>query len=289
MKKRPAPHKNRSPRTEPSRPPRQGNGNPRPGRAQGGSPTPRLNITLYGHHAVREAILNPNRVITAIYATEDQADMVDDWVHAATRTGAKRPGIHMPDRAAFDAALPREAVHQGVGITCDPLPDIDLDDILRGLSDDRPAMLVMLDQVTDPHNFGAILRSACAFGAAGVVVQRRHAPDISGLIAKTACGAVDHIAVVYETNLARSIEQCKDAGFTVVGLDERGESLSSHHAKDQKILLVLGAEGPGLRRLVREGCDRLVSLPTHTPIASLNVSNAAAVALYHFSTPPKAV
>jgi 23S rRNA (guanosine2251-2'-O)-methyltransferase len=271
-------------------------------RGKESSPTPRLTLHLYGHHAVRQAILNPNRTITAIFATSDQADMVDEWVRTARQSGLKRPGIHMPDRAAFDAALPRDAVHQGVGITCDPLPDTDLDDILRGQDQNKATILVMLDQVTDPHNFGAILRSACAFGAIGVIVQRRHTPEINGLIAKTACGAADHIPVAYESNLARSIEQCKDAGFTVIGLDERGAPLNARPSAQAEgpvpteraprvkpegpshILLVLGAEGPGLRRLVREGCDRLVSLPTHAPIASLNVSNAAAVALYHFAT-----
>lgn len=273
----------------PSRPsPHKGDKSPRPrpaGQRRGppdASVMPRLSIDLYGIHAVRDAILNPARTVRALYATPDMAAEMDVWVTEARRAGLKRPDIHMPPRAAFDAALPREAVHQGVGLACDALPEIDLDDILRNIDPNAPAVLVMLDQVTDPHNMGAILRSACAFGAAGVVVQRRHAPDLNALIAKTACGAVEHIPVAYETNLSRSIETLKDQGFTVFGLDERGADDLPDVRPPARCVIVLGAEGPGLRRLVREGCDRLVRLPTRPPIASLNVSNAAAVALYHF-------
>ena len=241
---------------------------------------PKLTIDLYGHHAVREAILNENRYISSIYTTPDQADLVDEWVQLAQKAGVKRPGIHLPSRAAFDAACAPGAVHQGVGLSCDPLPDVDLDDVLRDLGPSAPAVLVMLDQVTDPHNFGAILRSASAFGAAAVVVQRRNAPDLTALVAKIACGAVDHIRVASETNLSRAIDMVKDHGFTVWGLDERGERTINDMPCPSRVMIVLGAEGDGLRRLVREGCDDLVRLPTQGAIASLNVSNAAAVALY---------
>lgn len=298
MKNRsPPPPRGKRDSSAPSRPPRPQNGPRGRGNGESSRPTPRITINLYGHHAVRAAILNPDRVIHALYATPDQADMVDEWVRLAERRGVDRPGIHMPDRAAFEAALPRDAVHQGVGAACDPLADLDLADILRDVGD-GPGVFVLLDQITDPHNLGAILRSACAFGAGGVIVQRRHTPDINGLIAKTACGAVEHIPVAYETNLSRAIDQCKEAGFIVIGLDEGGDPLSHHPpsesrnptssgpqfspGRQDRILLVLGAEGPGLRRLIREGCDHLVSLPTPGPISSLNVSNAAAVALYHF-------
>ncbi len=241
---------------------------------------PKIILDLYGHHAVREAILNPARVIRAIYATPDQADMVDGWVRLAEEQGLKRPGVHIPPRPAFDAACAPGAVHQGVGLATDSLPDVDLDDILRGLPDGVPAVLVMLDQVTDPHNFGAILRSSCAFGAAAVIVQRRNAPDLTALVAKIACGAVDHIAVAAETNLSRAIEVVKEHGFVVMGLDERGDMVIGAAPIAPRTMIVLGAEGDGLRRLIREHCDHLVRLPTQEPIASLNVSNAAAVTLY---------
>lgn len=267
--------KKHPPRFARSRPDRRSEGPER------GPTTPRLTIDLYGIHAVREAILNENREIRAIYAVPEQAEEVDSWVQTARRAKLKRPDVAMPPRAAFDNACGRDAVHQGVGVACDPLPETDLEDILRGLDPAARACFVMLDQVTDPHNLGAILRSACAFGATAMVVQRRHTPELNALVAKTACGAVEHLPVCYETNLSRSIDMLKDAGFTVLGLDERGDvDLPDLPAPDRSVL-VLGAEGPGLRRLIREGCDRLVRLPTHAPIASLNVSNAAAVALYH--------
>lgn len=253
-------------------------------RSDNGPRPPRMSLDLYGVHAVREAILNPARIVASVYATEDQAEMVDDWVQTARRAGIKRPDVMMPPRVAFDAACPLGAVHQGVGIECDPMPETDLDDVLRGLPVEAPGLIVLLDQVTDPHNFGAILRSSCAFGAVAVVVQKRHAPDLNALIAKTACGAVEHVPICYETNLSRSIEALKEAGFTVLGLDERGAVALPDVAPPARSVLVLGAEGPGLRRLIREGCDQLVRLPTRAPIASLNVSNAAAVALYHLQS-----
>lgn len=247
------------------------------------APLPRLTIDLYGIHAVREAILNPDRHIRAVYAIPEQAAEVDDWVQAARTQKLKRPDVAMPPRAAFDQACGRDAVHQGVGLACEPLPETSLDDVLRDLNANAPACMVLLDQVTDPHNMGAIIRSACAFGARALIVQRRHAPDMNALIAKTACGAVDHLAICYETNLSRSIEDLKEAGFHIIGLDERGDVSLPALTSPTRSVLVLGAEGPGLRRLIREGCDQLVRLPTQEPIASLNVSNATAVALYHLT------
>lgn len=272
----------RPPKNRPSpvpggrRTPSGGRGSPR---GEGG-PVPRLRIDLYGHHAVREAVLNPERVVTAIYAAEGAGDELLDHVTAVRRQGVKRPEVRLVSRAALDAALPKDAVHQGVGVTVEPLAEADLDDLLRALPNGAPAVMVMLDQVTDPHNMGAIIRSACAFGARGLVVQRRHAPEPNAVMAKAACGALEHLPIAYETNLSRAIEALKEAGFTVFGLDETGDIDLPDLAPPARSVLVLGAEGPGLRRLIREGCDQMVRLPTQAPIGSLNVSNAAAVALY---------
>lgn len=286
--------RNQSSRTKrgdrPARPRRESPQNRSPSRSPA-SPHTRntarpLNLTLdlYGLHAVEAALLNAERIITAIYAIDEQAEHLADICDRARASRIKRPEIHIAPRAAFDASLPREAVHQGVGVSCDPLPDVSIEDIINTIENTKKrGVIVILDQVTDPHNMGAIIRSATVFGAAGMVVQRRNAPDLNALIAKTACGGVEHLPVAYETNLARTLETLKDAGFFVAGLDERGEDLTSFTAPE-KCVLVLGAEGPGLRRLVKDGCDRLIRLPTPGPISSLNVSNAAAVALYHICT-----
>lgn len=241
---------------------------------------PRVRIDLYGVHAVREAILNPDRNISHIYVTEETGEETLGWIAAARQKGIKRPEPECAPRAVFDANTPEGSVHQGLGLTCGPLPDIDLDDVCRSLSPDEKAVFIMLDQVNDPHNLGAIMRSACAFGARGVIVQSRHTPDINPLIAKVACGAAEHIPVLYETNLARALERLSDMGFVTYGFDERGDlDLQDVHPPARSVI-VLGAEGAGLRRLVRESCAHLVRLPTLPPIGSLNVSNAAAIALY---------
>jgi 23S rRNA (guanosine2251-2'-O)-methyltransferase len=279
------PPKSRHGRSNPAKGPNSG---ARPNNSRAGSRSeaprpsqPRLSLDLYGTHAVMAAINNPDRVMTAIYATDEHAPDLDAAVRAARKHGLKRPDIHIAPRTAFDASLPRDAVHQGVGATAEPLPELDVSDLLRRIGPDGHGVIVMLDQVTDPHNMGAIIRSACFFGAAGIVVQRRNAPEPNAVMAKAACGALDNLPIAYETNLSRTLEDLKDAGFFVLGLDERGEQVLSDVRPPERCVIVLGAEGPGMRRLIKDGCDQLLRLPTVGPIASLNVSNAAAVALYH--------
>ena len=236
----------------------------------------RLKINLFGLHAVREAWQNPKRHVNALYMTESVAKDFEPHL----KTIARRPPHIIVSKEELDRALPPGTVHQGIALTCQDLEETSLTDLIIRAGDKPHALMLVLDQVTDPHNIGAILRSACAFGADGVIMQSKHAPELTGILAKTACGAVDHLPVAYETNLTRSLETLQKEGYFVIGLDERGEKTIAQLPRYDRVVIVLGAEGPGMRRLVREQCDTLVRLPTQEPIASLNVSNAAAVALY---------
>lgn len=231
---------------------------------------------LWGAHAVKAAWENPDRVIHSLLVTDRTARDVDQFAYSKE---VKRPKADMVDRSVIEKRLPAGAVHQGIAIQCDPLEEVFLSDIIIKSKIKEKMILVMLDQVTDPHNVGAILRSACAFGADGVIVQTRHAPESTGTLAKAACGALEHTPIIRETNLSRAIEALQDNFFDVVGLDEAGESIAGRKPSD-KICLVMGAEGPGLRHKVKETCTSLLRLPTDGPVPTLNVSNATAVALY---------
>lgn len=238
--------------------------------------------SLYGFHAVREAWLNERRDIQTLYISEQALQGFEATLQDAQRKGLNRPAPTGVEKKQLDQACPQGAVHQGLALVCAPLPEIDLNEMIIHGAERDDNLIVILDQVTDPHNVGAILRSACAFGAKGLVMQKKHAPELSGVLAKTACGAIEHVHVAYETNLSRSIEALQEAGYFVYGLDERGDDITQANISG-KSALVLGAEGPGLRRLVKEHCDTLLRLPMHGPMPSINVSNAAAVALYEFS------
>lgn len=248
--------------TEPKRPKRDRRRRP----AQGG-------VWLYGRHAVEMALRNPRRRIRRLIATRDSAGALSGI----------RPGLEamILDRKALERELPPGAVHQGVALLADPLDQPDLDSLLERLPGD--AVVVVLDQVTDPHNVGAILRSAAAFAAAAVLTPRRHAPTETAVLAKAASGALEHVPLVAVANLDRALRQLKEAGFWCIGLDAEAETPLAAARLDGRIALVLGAEGTGLRRLTARECDLLVHLPTTGPIGSLNVSNAAAVALYAVS------
>ena len=174
--------------------------------------------------------------------------------------------------------VPHDAPHQGVVIEVDPLEDAWLDDVLADAPD--RAVLLVLDQVTDPHNVGAILRSAAAFGAIGIVTQDRHSPPESGALAKAASGALERVPWVRVVNLARALEQIGEAGFWRIGLAGEADTDLKDALGPPRVALVLGAEGPGMRQNTREHCDAVARLPISDSIESLNVSNAAAVALY---------
>ena len=189
--------------------------------------------------------------------------------------------VHPQD---FDALVGAGAVHQGVVLDAEPLAQPSLDEFLDALPEGAPVAVAMLDQVTDPHNVGAVLRSAAAFGIAGVIVQDRHSPPLNGTLAKAASGALEHVPVIATVNLARALERLKEADFLCAGFDsDATQAFDAGMATAPRAAFVFGAEDKGLRRLVGEGCDALYALHAPGKIKSLNISNAAAIVFYEAS------
>ena len=226
------------------------------------------NDLIYGVHPVAEALKNRRRRFTSLLASKNAAGRVMAEISAA---GIEPKIVHPKE---LDRLLGADAVHQGLLLEALPLAQPRLDEI------DKTGLVVLLDQVTDPHNVGAILRTCAAFRVTALVATARHGADASGVLFKAASGAYEHVPYVRVTNLARAIEELKTHGFPVVGLDS--EAVTSIEGVDRAppLAIVLGAEGKGLRQLTRTHCDHLVSLDLTGPVRSLNVSNAAAVALY---------
>jgi 23S rRNA (guanosine2251-2'-O)-methyltransferase len=224
---------------------------------------------LWGKHAVAAALGNPARKILRAWATREASAHMQFPQHVPVTLAEP------PDLARL---VPGDAPHQGVVIEVEPLEDAWLDELLGG--GEERAILLVLDQVTDPHNVGAILRSAAAFGAVGIVTQDRHSPPESGVVAKAASGALERVPWARVVNLARALEEIGDAGFWRIGLAGDADTDLKVALGPQKVALVLGAEGTGLRPNTREHCDALARLPISSAVESLNVSNAAAVALY---------
>jgi len=240
---------------------------------------------LYGRHPVAAALANPERRwrrLAVLAAQEDEAKALVAAARALRR-GDGEP-IRVLDRHGLAALLSDDAVHQGLALEVEPLEAPDLDDVLRRAELAERAMLVVLDQVTDPHNVGAVLRVAAAFGAKGVVVATHGAPPATGALAKAASGALELVPLIPAVNLARALARLKEAGFWCCGLDERAPQCLAELDLGPRVALVLGAEGDGLRRLVRESCDYLARLPTAPAMPSLNVSTAAAIALYQVTS-----
>ena len=235
-------------------------------------------VLIWGLHAARAAFLNPKRRITRLWLTES-----GQKTFAATQAEAKdellkRPDAKRIDREELDRMIPTGSVAQGIVIETAPLHEPSLHDIIG--AEPPPDLILMLDQVTDPHNVGAILRSAAAFGAGALIMTERNAPTTTGVLAKSASGALEHTPMIHVVNLARAIDDLREAGYWCVGLAEEGAKNLGELDMSGRTVLVLGAEGDGLRHLTRQKCDELARLPTGGAIGSLNVSNAAAVALY---------
>jgi 23S rRNA (guanosine2251-2'-O)-methyltransferase len=190
----------------------------------------------------------------------------------------KEVAVTLADVQDLARLVPHDAPHQGVVIEVAPIEEAWLDDVLTGAPE--RAVLLVLDQVTDPHNVGAILRSSAVFGACGLVMTHRHSPPLNGVLAKSASGALELIPVALVANLARALEELRDAGFALVGLDGGADAAIEDLDWSRPTALVMGSEGKGLRELTRKTCDTLVRISTDGPVASLNVSNAAAIALY---------
>lgn len=238
----------------------------RPSQAPGNRPR------FWGRHAVTAALENPDRHVRKMWATREALSQLD-----------VPPDLQVTfaDVADLGRLVPGDAPHQGVVIEVDPLEDIWLGDLLeqgKGEGDTRP--LLVLDQVTDPHNVGAILRSAAAFDALGIVTQDRHAPPESGTVARSASGALEIVPWIRVVNLSRALDEIAEAGFWRIGLTGEADDLLGDVIGSARIALVLGAEGEGMRHNTQQHCDQLARLPISPRIESLNVSNAAAIALY---------
>jgi len=245
---------------------------PRPAAPAEREATPPGSIWIHGQHAVAAALANPRRRARRLLLTAEAAAELAKRVPKPWRCQAE-----IVDRIRFQTFLPEDAVHQGAALLAEPLTPLALEQAIA--KSDGPVLL--LDQVTDPRNVGAILRSAAAFGAACVVMQDRNAPPETGALARAASGALEVVPIAREVNLSRAIVALQRAGFWVLGLAGEGpRTIAEAVPRDRRVALVLGAEDAGLRRLQRETCDELVRLPMAPGVESLNVAAAAAVALY---------
>ncbi|MEL6528533.1 MAG: 23S rRNA (guanosine(2251)-2'-O)-methyltransferase RlmB [Pseudomonadota bacterium] len=231
-------------------------------------------VRLWGRHPVEAALKNPARKHRKLWATREGIDTLD---------GELPPDFPVEYADVTDLArlVAKDAPHQGLVLECEPLDGIFLDEVANG---EPTKPVVVLDQVTDPHNVGAILRSAAAFGAAAIVTQDRHAPPEGGVLAKSASGALETVPWVRVVNLARALDELAEAGYWRIGLAGEAESTLAEGMPAGPVALVLGAEGEGMRHNIAAHCDALAKLPISSAIESLNVSNAAAIALYAVAT-----
>jgi 23S rRNA (guanosine2251-2'-O)-methyltransferase len=234
---------------------------------------PKGTVWLYGHHAISAALANPARRLRRLLLTDEAEAAISKHLSPPWAISPERV-----DRARLDLLLGRDVVHQGAALLADPLAPPSLQSVLE-----KPGVIVVLDQVTDPRNVGAIMRSAAAFGAAAVITQDRNAPEETGGLAKAASGALETLPLLRAVNIARTIIALKAANVWCIGLDAGGKPLSGSAFADRRVALVLGAEGEGLRRLTKETCDEIAGLAIAGAVESLNVSAAASVALYELT------
>ncbi len=232
------------------------------------------NPLIYGRHAVISALNNPRRKFHRIIVTkpvyEKNSEILDR--HKAI--------LEITEPAKISALLPQSAVHQGMAAEVENLPEYDVTSFLSEIADKKEVLIVALDQVTDPHNVGAILRSSAAFGVDGLLICGHNAPEQTSVITKVSSGGIEFVPIIRAGNFASTIKEFQKAGFWSIGLDGNTDKTISEIKPSDKTLLILGAEGDGLRRLTRENCDYVVKIPISKNMESLNVSNATAIALY---------
>ena len=232
-------------------------------------------VILYGRHAVLSALKNPKRqIIKLMILPENEADIKKECPTAIYQITSKKD---------LEKILPSAAVHQGFALITKPLEPVFLEDLIEKSRDLEACRILILDQVTDPQNIGAIIRSAAAFDALGVIVQDKNAPFESGAMAKAAAGTMELTPLVRTTNLSRTIETLKKNGFWIVGMDGYATQKIDEIDKSSKLAVIMGSEGSGMRRLVEENCDLKVRLDINKNVESLNVSVAAAIVLYELS------
>jgi len=230
-------------------------------------------LIIYGRHAVLSALKNPKRQIQKLLITADNKNEVEPL----------NVNFSVIDKKEFEKILPKDAVHQGFALYCNRLETYDIEDLIALAENKSRCHILILDQVTDPQNIGAIIRSCAAFETLGLVVQDKNSPLESGAMDKASAGTIEFVSVARVTNLSRAIEKLKDAGFWVMGMDGYAETTIDKVNKSGKTAIVMGSEGKGMRRLVQENCDSSVKLPISPNVESLNVSTAAAIALYELS------
>lgn len=237
-------------------------------------------LILYGRHAVTAALANPERKIAKLLCTAENAPEAKKICAAR---GLPEAAVNIVDRREIDRILPRDAVHQGFALYCSELPEYSLEDICILAADKPDCHLLILDQVTDPQNIGAVIRSCVAFDTLALIMQDKNAPAETGAMAKAAAGTIEYLPVCRVTNLSRAVNRLKEAGFWTVGMDGYAQTTIDKMNKGGKIAIIMGSEGKGMRRLVEESCDMTVRLPISGRVESLNVSTAAAIALYEVS------
>lgn len=232
-------------------------------------------LIFYGRHAVTAALQNPRRRISRLVCTAEAAAEIRSLINPAL--------LKIVDRKEIDKLLPPEAVHQGFALFCSELPPVSLEEIIELAENKKNCHVLILDQVTDPQNIGAIIRSAAAFNTLALIVQDKNSPTESGAMAKASAGMIEQLPLCRVTNLSRTVEQLKAAGFWTIGMDGHAQITVDKLKKGGKNAVIMGSEGKGMRRLVEESCDITVRLPMNEKVESLNVSVAAAIVLYEMN------